>query len=81
VEQRYIAYEPCGVSLSRYSQEADLKDIRAQIPQYATIHSHILQDVPARLDKTFGNGIWSVAVHPVRMTLANGPHGGAFHVA
>ena len=29
----------------------------------------------------FGNGIGGVVVHPVRITLANGPHGGNVHVA
>ena len=34
-------------------QEAELKDIRAAFPEYAAIHSHVLQDVLARLDKTY----------------------------
>src|SRR5260370_3371534 len=53
LEQRTTAYERCGVSLSRYGprgQEAELKDIRAAMPEYADIHSHVLQDVLARLD-------------------------------
>jgi putative transposase len=29
-----------------------LKVIRAEFPEYAAIHSHLLQDVLARLDKT-----------------------------
>jgi IS605 OrfB family transposase len=29
----------------------------------------------------FGNGIAGVVVHPIRMTLANGPHGSTVHVA
>jgi putative transposase len=37
----------------RYQQEAELKAIRAEFPGYATIHSHVLQDVLARLDKTY----------------------------
>jgi putative transposase len=41
------------VSVSRYQQEAELKDIRAAFPEYAGIHSHVLQDVLARLDKTY----------------------------
>jgi hypothetical protein len=31
MEQRKIAYERCGVSLLRYGQEAELKDICAEI--------------------------------------------------
>ena len=53
LEQRKVAYERCGVTLSRYQQEAELKDLRADMPEYAAIHSHVLQDVLARLDKTY----------------------------
>jgi putative transposase len=56
LEQRKTAYERCGVSLSRYGpsgQEAELKDIRAEMSEYAAIHSHVLQDVLARLDTAF----------------------------
>jgi putative transposase len=53
LEQRIIAYRRAGISVSRYSQEAELKDIRAAFPEYAAIHSHVLQDVVARLDKTY----------------------------
>ena len=42
-----------GRSLSRFQQEAELKDIRAAFPEYATIHSHVLQDILARLDRTY----------------------------
>src|SRR4029077_8075327 len=50
---RIVAYQRCHVSASRYQQEAELKDIRAAFPEYAAIHSHVLQDVLARLDKTY----------------------------
>src|SRR5215469_1934096 len=53
LEQRITAWERCHVSVSRYDQEAELKDIRAEFPEYAAIHSHVLQDVLARLDKTY----------------------------
>jgi putative transposase len=53
LEQRQIVYEQRGVSISRFAQEAELKDIRAAFPEYANIHSHILQDVVARLDTAF----------------------------
>ena len=51
--QRITLYRPRGVSLTRYEQEAELKDLRADLPDYAAIHSHVLQDVLARLDKTY----------------------------
>jgi putative transposase len=53
LEQRITAWERCHVCVSRYQQEAELKAIRAEMPDYAAIHSHVLQDVLARLDKTY----------------------------
>jgi putative transposase len=42
-----------GRSATRFQQEAELKELRAAFPAYAAIHSHVLQDVLARLDKTY----------------------------
>jgi putative transposase len=53
LEERRAAYQMCGVSVRRYQQEAQLKDIRAELPEYADVHSHVLQDVLARLDRAF----------------------------
>jgi putative transposase len=53
LEQRITAWQRRRVSISRYEQEAELKDIRAEFPEYQGVHSHILQDVLARLDKTY----------------------------
>jgi putative transposase len=53
LEERIIAWRQCGVSISRFQQEAELKDLRAEFPEYEAIHSHVLQDVLARLDKTY----------------------------
>jgi putative transposase len=53
LEQRITAWQRCRVSVSRYEQEAELKAIRAEFPEYDAIHSHVLQDVLARLDKTY----------------------------
>src|SRR5215813_8789393 len=53
LEQRITAWQRRRVSISRYEQEAELKDVRAEFSEYAAIHSHILQDVLARLDKTY----------------------------
>src|SRR5262249_29805186 len=52
LEQRITAWQRCHVSVSRFEQEAELKAIRAELPEYAAIHSHLLQDVLARLDVT-----------------------------
>jgi putative transposase len=51
--QRIFLWKQRGVSISRYQQEAELKALRAAFPDYAAIHSHVLQDVLARLDKTY----------------------------
>jgi putative transposase len=53
LEQRITAWQRCHVSVTRYQQEAELKAIREAFPNYGAIHSHVLQDVLARLDKTY----------------------------
>jgi putative transposase len=53
LEQRITAWQRRRVSLSRYDQEPELKDLRAEFPAYAAIHSHVLQEVLARLDRTY----------------------------
>lgn len=53
LEQRITAWTRCHISTSRFQQEAELKDIRTTFPEYAAIHSHVLQDVLARLEKTY----------------------------
>jgi putative transposase len=53
LEQRITAYQRRRVSVSRFEQEAELKELRAAFPEYAAIHSHILQDALARLDRTY----------------------------
>ena len=52
LEQRITAWERCRVSITRSPQEAELKAIPAEFPEYTAIHSPVLQDVLARLDKT-----------------------------
>jgi len=53
LDQRIVAFRRAGVSPSRYQQEAELKDTRAVMLECAAIHSHVLQDALARLDKTY----------------------------
>ena len=53
LEQRIFLWKQRGVSLTRYQQEAELKTLRAALPEYGALHSHILQDVLARLDRTY----------------------------
>ncbi|HET9978945.1 MAG TPA: transposase [Ktedonobacterales bacterium] len=53
LEQRITLYKQRGVTRSQYEQEAELKDLRAEMADYAAMHSHLLQDVLARLNKTY----------------------------
>ena len=53
LEQRITAYRRCSVSLTAYQQHAELPDLKAAFPEYGEIHSQVLQDVLARLDKTY----------------------------
>jgi putative transposase len=63
LEQRITAWQRCHVSLTRYQQEAELKALRAELPEDAAIHSHpqpstaihshVLQDVLPRLNTTY----------------------------
>jgi len=53
LDQRIYVWKTRGVSVSRFTQESELKGLREAIPHYAAIHSHVLQDVLARLDKTY----------------------------
>jgi putative transposase len=53
LEQRITAWQRRHVSISRFEQEAELKDSRCEMPEYAAIHAHLLPDVLARLDKTY----------------------------
>jgi putative transposase len=53
LEQRITAWQRCHVSVTRFQQEAELRAIRAEFSEYAAIHSHSLQEVLARLDKTY----------------------------
>ncbi|HEV2459151.1 MAG TPA: hypothetical protein VGS80_12400 [Ktedonobacterales bacterium] len=52
LEQRITLYRQRGVSVSRSTQAAELQDLRAAFPEYAAVHSHVLHEVLARLDKT-----------------------------
>ena len=53
LEQRITLYKQRGITRSQYDQEAELKALRAEMSEYAAIHSHVLQDVLARLEKTY----------------------------
>ena len=42
-----------GKGATRFQQEAELKELQAAFPEYAAMHSHVLQDVLVRLDRTY----------------------------
>jgi len=51
--QRTTRWKQRGISLTRSQQDAELKSLRAEMPEYGALHSHVLQDVLARLEKTY----------------------------
>ena len=51
LEQRIMVYRSAGVTLTCYKQQAELPDLKAAFPEYAAIHSQVLQDVLTRLDR------------------------------
>ena len=53
LEERITAYRRCSVTLTCSQQQAELPDLKAAFPEYAEIHSQVLQDVLTRLDKTY----------------------------
>jgi putative transposase len=53
LEQRIFLWRQRGVSITHYQQAAELKTLRAEMPEYNALHSHVLQDVLARLDTTY----------------------------
>ena len=53
LQERRDAYRMCHVSIGYNQQAAQLSDIKAIRPEYADIHSQVLQDTLKRLDKAF----------------------------
>ncbi|HEU5346081.1 MAG TPA: transposase [Ktedonobacterales bacterium] len=53
LEQRITAYRRCGITITCYQQQAELPELKAAFPEYAAIHSQVLQDVLTRLDTTY----------------------------
>jgi putative transposase len=42
-----------GIGASYYQQAGELPDLKAAYPEYAQVHSQVLQDVLRRVDKTY----------------------------
>jgi putative transposase len=53
LQHRRDAYRRQGVSVSAYSQMRELVGVRLVRPEYAAIHTHLLQDAITRLDRAF----------------------------
>src|SRR5262249_5640530 len=53
LEQRITRYQQRGITCSHYEQEAELNDLRAEMPDDAAIHSPVVQAVLARLNTTY----------------------------
>src|SRR5215831_6398767 len=53
LEERKATWDKCGVSITAASQSAQLSDIKEVRPEYRDVHSQVLRDVLARLDRAF----------------------------
>src|SRR5690348_11617586 len=53
VGERQAAWRMCGISITYYQQKAELPEIKAAMPEYAEVHSQVLQDVVLRVDRAF----------------------------
>jgi putative transposase len=53
LEERREAWQKCGVSVTEAQQSAQLPAIKGVRPEFRDIHSQVLQDVLARLDRAF----------------------------
>lgn len=53
LQERRDAYRLRGESLSAYGQMKSLVEVRALRPEYADIHTHLLQDAITRLDRAY----------------------------
>jgi putative transposase len=53
IGERREAWQKCGVSVNYYQQKAELPSIKAEMPEYAEVHSQVLQDVVQRVDRAF----------------------------
>src|SRR6476646_9213648 len=53
VGERREAWWMRGVSITYYQQKAELPGIKEAMPEYAEVHSQVLQDVVLRVDRAF----------------------------
>jgi putative transposase len=55
LEQRKLSHEELDLSLSKYQQLMFLPELKIDRPSLMTVHSQVLQETVARLDKAFQN--------------------------
>jgi putative transposase len=53
LQERRDAYRATGRSPSCYTQQKSLLEVRALRPEFADVHTHLLQDALTRLDRAF----------------------------
>jgi putative transposase len=53
IGERREAWQKRGVSVGAYQQKAELPGIKEAMPEYADVHSQVLQDVVLRVDRAF----------------------------
>ena len=53
IGERREAWRLCGASVNYYQQKAELPGIKEAMPEYAEVHSQVLQDVVLRVDRAF----------------------------
>lgn len=55
LQERREAYRKCGVSRSTFEQQRCLTEVREVRPEFAEVHSHVLQTTLERLGLAFGS--------------------------
>ncbi len=53
LEQKIDAYKGKGINIKRFELQSLLPNIKKENPEYAQIHSQVLQQVPKRLNETY----------------------------
>jgi putative transposase len=53
LDERKTAWERCHVTLTYSQQAGELPDLKRACPEFAEVHSQVLQDVLMRLDRAF----------------------------
>lgn len=53
LQQRRTAWREQGRSVSRFDQEAEVSGVRAALPEYGAVYSHVVQEAVRRVDLAF----------------------------